>query len=167
MNRFAMALLLGWAFVAPLAAQTCNSKMPESTPASRFTVHGDGTVSDQQTGLMWKQCAEGQSGAGCTGTAATYTWQAALDLAAASGFAGYTDWRLPNIKELSSIVERKCYDPAINLGIFPNTPSGWFWSSSAHAYYSSYALIVYFSYGYDDISNRNNNNSVRLVRGVK
>jgi hypothetical protein len=55
---------------------------------------------------MWKQCAEGLSGATCqTGSAQTFTWANALAHAEASTFANYTDWRLPNVKELSSLVE--------------------------------------------------------------
>lgn len=166
MKRFLVAVLLGLAFIAPLAAQTCNPNIPESTPASRFTIHGDGTVTDGKTGLMWKQCAEGQSGVGCTGTAATYTWQGALNLADASGFAGYRDWRLPNFKELPSIVEEKCYSPAINLAAFPNTPpSTYFWSSSAYASSFNLAWSVDSGVGSVGYAFRGNSYAVRLVRG--
>jgi hypothetical protein len=107
-----------------VVAQTCDPSVPATAPASRFNDNGDGTVTDRKTGLMWKQCMEGKTGHGCgDGSAEVLNWQEALQRAESSDFAGYQDWRLPNIKELNSIVERKCYNPAINLTIFPNTPS--------------------------------------------
>lgn len=152
------------------AAQVCQTaNIPASTPTARFTNHGDGTVTDTQTGLRWKQCAEGLSGTDCTtGAAQTFTWQAALQQAqtlnTTGGFAGFTDWRLPNIKELRSIVERQCYSPAINFNVFPNTPSASFWSSSPVAYFSSNAWYVYFDNGDNDWGNKNYARQVRLVR---
>lgn len=116
-------------------AQTCNSQLEATTPTSNFTISNNGTVTDNQTGLMWKRCVEGLSGSICnTGIATTYTWQAALNYVATLnnvGFAGYKDWRLPNIKELSSIVELKCSSPLINLTVFPNTSAtSNLWSST-------------------------------------
>ncbi|MFS8086422.1 MAG: DUF1566 domain-containing protein, partial [Acidobacteriota bacterium] len=50
--------LLGWmASAAAVAQQACNTAMLVSTPTSSFADHGDGTVTDQTTGLMWKRCA--------------------------------------------------------------------------------------------------------------
>lgn len=97
--------------------------------------NSDGTITDTKTGLMWKKCMEGFTGNSCdTGAAAAFTWQTALQqpgvVNSGGGFAGQTDWRLPNIKELTSIVEEQCYDPAINLTRFPNTPSSVVWSGS-------------------------------------
>jgi len=48
-------------------------------------------------------------------------------------FAGHNDWRLPNIRELQTIVDRSVYDPAIDTAAFPNTPASLFWSASAYA----------------------------------
>ena len=130
---------------AGASAQTCRDDIPATAPDSRFTDNGNGTVTDAATGLMWKQCAEGQSGVGCTsGSAVAFTWQQALVAAGAADFAGHTDWRLPNRNELESLVERRCYDPAINAGYFANTPSSWFWSSSPYAYYANDAWVVNF-----------------------
>jgi Protein of unknown function (DUF1566) len=153
-----------------VSAQTCQTaSIPATTPTSRFTVNNNGTVSDSKTGLMWKKCSEGQSGADCSGgSAATYTWQQALQQAQTvnngGGFAGYSDWRVPNVKELVSITEKQCVEPAINLTVFPNTPSNWFWSSSPYASYSYYAWIVDFNSGYSSSNYKSNNNNVRLVR---
>jgi len=112
------------------ASGGCKSTVTQTAPDSRYTDNNDGTVTDLITGLMWKQCSEGQSTASTscdTGLAATYTWQLALQQAetinSGGGFASYTDWRLPNRNELLSLVEFKCHSPAINTTFFPNTSS--------------------------------------------
>ncbi len=141
------------------AAQVCNDHIQTSHPAG-FTVNQDGTVTDNRTKLVWKQCLEGLSGADCaTGTASTFTWDKALQHAASQ-----TGWRLPNIKELASIVELKCVDPAINLAVFPNTPSSGVWSGSPYASNSYYAWSVDFDAGNARDVNRNDGSHVRLVR---
>ncbi|MCP3956143.1 MAG: DUF1566 domain-containing protein [Desulfobacterales bacterium] len=147
--------------------QTCrnDSNVPASTPTSRFSDHGNGTVTDTQTELMWAKCAEGLRDSACsTGSASGHTWKAALDLADSSELAGHDDWRLPNIKELLSIVEERCATPAINLSVFPNTPAMYFWSASPNANNTSNAWYVDFSYGYSNGSSRDGGRRVRLVR---
>jgi len=150
------------------AVQTCETaSITPSTPDSQFTVNGDGTVTDNKTGLMWKQCSEGLSGASCTGNITTHTWKAALQLAGTS-FAGHTDWRLPNIKELDSIVERQCYNPAINATIFPNTQTGsgaYYWSSTPVTGRTSTAWATEFRDGLRTKNNKTFSYYVRLVRG--
>lgn len=136
----------------------CDSAIKASTPASDFTVHGDGTVTHTKTGLMWMASA----------LPGEYTWLQALTEAGAATHAGYSDWRLPNIKELASIVEFRCHSPAINLSIFPDTPSGVndieksvFWSSSTNAD-GTYPFAVDFRVGL--INDRDYFRKVRLVR---
>ena len=163
-----LAVLLTIAMApAPALAQTCRDDIPASAPDSRFSANGDGTVTDKATGLIWKQCAEGLSGADClTGGATTFTWQQALQHAEAAVFAGSSLWRMPNKKELASLVEQRCHFPAINSRFFPNTPTGTvFWSSSPLANSPSSAWYVGFSYGYVYFSNKNYALYVRLVRG--
>lgn len=160
-------VLLLVAAMAPAGAQTCRDNIPASAPDSRFTDNGNGTVTDLATGLIWKQCAEGLSGAGClSGSATRFAWQQALQHAADAVFAGSSLWRLPNKKELASLVEQRCGDPAINTRYFPNTPSDWwFWSSSPFAGRPSSAWSVHFSYGYVYYEFKDNAFYVRLVRG--
>jgi len=149
----------------------CQAGIPLSTPDSDLIPNNDGTVTHSKTGLMWKVCSEGQAWqpGNCTGTAGAYTWQAALQipesLNAGGGFAGFTDWRLPNIKELASIVELGCYSPAINSKVFPATSSNVCWSDSPLADLSGRAWGVNFNYGYDYYDSRNSTHRVRLVRG--
>lgn len=126
--QLAIALLLA---SVGAQAQTCKDNILATAPDSRYRNNGDETVTDLSTGLIWKQCAEGLSGADClTGNPSTFTWQQALQHAEAQVFAGSSLWRLPNKNELASLVERRCFDPAINGRFFPNTPSDGFWSSS-------------------------------------
>jgi hypothetical protein len=169
LRTWAFAIVLSVVSVsAGWAAQTCKyDSIPATAPASRFTDNGDGTVMDKATGLWWKRCCEGQtwSGGACTGTATYHTWQSALQLAEGASYAGQGDWRLPNIKELAGIVEQACYDPAIDLAVFPGTPSYYFWSSSPYAGDASYAWLVGFDYGYDGGNYARDARLVRLVRG--
>ena len=151
MNR--QRLILGAVLVGLVswagAAQVCLTSIPASTPTADFAINTDGTVTHLRTGLMWMRCSLGQTwtgstcacpsgqkwdGVSCAGSTGI-TWQQAL-LAAkgvndAGGYAGRTDWRVPNIKELASIVEWQCAAPAINSGVFPNTAVTQFWSASA------------------------------------
>lgn len=142
-SRFLTALFASLLFFssAAFAAPT--------TPTTDFTDNFDGTVTHKITGLTWKRCAEGQSwtGSSCSGTATTYTWAQATALT--SAFASYSDWRLPTVRELSTIVEMDAYRPAINGTIFPNTPASSFWSASAYAGSSDRAWEVHFTNGGD------------------
>ncbi len=151
-----------------LAVQTCQDNIPDNTPNSRYTDNGNSTVTDNDTGLMWKQCLEGLTGGDCTtGGGASYTWQAALALATtvnSAGFAGYHDWRVPNLTELESLVARNCLNPAINSQFFPNHLASVVWSSSPYADDAYSAWYIYFNDGYTYYGSRGVNYSVRLVR---
>ncbi|MGR0482591.1 MAG: Lcl C-terminal domain-containing protein [Candidatus Electronema sp. V4] len=162
-------------FFAASAHAACNSNMPASTPDSQFVDHSNGTVTDSKTGLMWKKCVEGVSGSDCeNGWSSSFTWQGALQqpgtVNAGGGFAGHIDWRLPNIKELRSLVEEQCYAPAINLNRFPNTQNSIVWSGSPFAAVSdtdnaTSVWNVNFGYGFSFIYDRYDSYEVRLVRG--
>lgn len=150
-------------------AQTCPAGNPRVAPDSRYVISepvtGEQVVTDLATGLMWKRCSEGQSGATCTGAASTPNWSAALGLANASTHAGFTDWRLPNREELLSLVETGCHSPAINPVAFPATESGVYWTSTTYAPSASDAWGVSFLDGYLSTFFKNGNRLVRLVRG--
>lgn len=123
-------------------------------------------MSDAATGLMWKQCAEGLSGAGCTtGSVEAFAWQQALQRGPDAVFAGFSDWRLPNKNELAPLVEQRCYDPAIDLSWFPNTLSTSFWSSSPYVTHPLNAWFVYFNSGHVSFAYKGYALPVRLVRG--
>ena len=115
-----------------------------------YTDNGDGTVTDPTTGLIWMRCAMGQTwdGITCTGTASTYTHDQANGLTGTTTFAGYGDWRLPNIRELQTIVDRSVSNPAIDSVAFPDTRPSNFWSAPVDSGYSSHAWYVDFFSGY-------------------
>lgn len=149
------------------SAATCRNDITASTPDQDFTLHNDGTVTHNSTGLMWMRCSLGQTwdGSTCTDVASTFTWQNALGAAQSHNFAGHSDWRLPNKNELASLVEQRCVSPAINSKIFPSTPPGGsFWSSSPNASNSNNAWYVGFGNGRVSGGNKDYGLQVRLVR---
>lgn len=143
-----------------------NSAIAATTPTADFSDNGDGTVTHHKTGLIWQRCSLGQSwdGTNCTGDAMTFIWADALAAAAQNTFAGLSDWRLPNKNELASIVEYRCWNPAINSLFFLNTPSALYWSSSAYANSSRYAWGVSFYGVGSSHSSKSDYYHVRLVR---
>jgi len=157
------------AFIFPLparAAQTCEETIIATTKDSSFTINSDGTVTDNTTGLKWMRCSLGQewNGETCSGKAASFTWSESLKAAAVHKFAGYADWRLPNKNELESIVEGRCFSPAINNSVFPATPAAYYWSSSPYAAHATGAWSVDFGYGTINATIKSGTLHIRLVR---
>lgn len=91
--------------------------------AKAYVINSDSTVTDPSTGLTWMRCSMGQtwSGTTCTGTIRQYTFVNANALSGTTTFAGQSDWRLPNIRELQTIVDRTGHSPAIDGTAFPAT----------------------------------------------
>ena len=81
-----------------------------------------------------------------------------------SRFGGFSDWRIPNIKELASISNKGIYDPAIDEQFFPNTMSDFYWSSTTNARHTGYAWGVYFGNGNDRYNSKSSAYYVRAVR---
>jgi Protein of unknown function (DUF1566) len=81
-----------------------------------YTDNRDGTITDNNTKLMWEKKSDDGS---IHDKDTVYTWVEAFTihiagLNAGGGFAGHTDWRLPNVKELQSIVDYGTSDPAVS-----------------------------------------------------
>ncbi len=123
-NAKIIACLLASLLSSPSMA-TCvgfeNTSIPESTPLTNHTILVDGTLIAPATNLMWKRCREGRSlvNGVCEGDLIAYSWVDALNAANDADFAGHTDWRLPNPKELLSIFEDRCSFPPFNFDLFP------------------------------------------------
>lgn len=93
-------------------------------PFERFQAISNGTVLDTLTGLTWMRCALGQvwTGSSCTGDAATYVQAEIPELSNDFKYAGISNWRVPSIRELQSIVNLSRFNPSTDPYAFPNTP---------------------------------------------
>ena len=138
-------------------------------PSPRFTDNGDGTVTDNLTGLMWMQNAD--AGNDCQGAdTGDETWANALASAAAcnasAGFAGYTDWRLPNVRELFSLIDfSQEYPPLPSGHPFTGVHQSTYWSSTTSVTSTDAAWNVGLSYGSVWPSGKVNSRYVWPVRG--
>jgi len=141
---------------------------PTVFAATRYIISADGKeVTDTQTRLIWRRCSEGLqwNGSTCAGIVSYFSHQAAFQQATAQAAATSRVWRLPNIKELSSIADiNRNPDPAIDPLAFPATTSDRFWSSSPFITNSGYAWYVDFYDGYVSYALRYGSYAVRLVR---
>ena len=117
---------------------------------NKLVNNNDGTITDQATGLMWTQADSGQA----------LSWQNALAWAEGLEFAGHSDWRLPNAKELQSIVDyarspdttnSPAIDPLFNVTQLTNSTLDYpyYWSSTSHVEGDSDSgdYAVYLTFG--------------------
>ena len=118
-----------------------------------FVDNQDGTVTDTLTGLMWQQATNG-----------SMDWDAAISHCERLTLAGYEDWRLPNRREMRSIVDYSKHGPVIDTAYFPGTLSSYYWSSTTLGYYGGGAWDVDFSNGHDYDNSKSNDYYVRAVR---
>jgi hypothetical protein len=153
----------------PLADVVAELGDPDAQTQARYVISTDGNeVTDSTTGLIWRRCAEGMkiSTNGCSGSATAYSSDQAQSWAKNEALTSGKPWRLPSLKELSSIVDKSRCNPAIDTVAFPGTPGSPFWSAPPAAGESSYAWGVNFDYGYVDYGSEHNSAGyrVRLVR---
>ena len=132
---------------APEGEPLCGQDAQRNGLQPSYRDNGDGRVTDLNTGLMWQK-----------GYAGGLNWKDALAYAENLTLAGYTDWRLPNIKELQSIVDYEHYDwntdtAAIDLTYFESPTADYsknqviyFWSGTTHGDFPSAALYVSFGH---------------------
>ena len=122
----------------------------------------------------WYDPASPDGNSGAVGT--TGTCNATLGLNAcntanyvtavnAAQLCGYSDWRMPTLKELEGIADQGRFSPAIDPDYFPNTSALQFWSGSPYVLNSSQAWLILFNYGYANQGSRSLAFRVRLVRG--
>jgi hypothetical protein len=116
---------------------------------------------------MWQGCTKGSAGNSCsTGTASPDTWESALSYCEGLDWAGHTDWRLPNRKELRSIVDNRRSNPTVDPAIFPATPGNNFWTSTTELFNSN-GMKSYYVYFYDGMVHqlvKSTDNYIRCVR---
>jgi len=117
---------------------------------NNFVDNEDGTITDEASGLMWMQNDNGEG----------VLWQDALASAEDKEFAGYSDWRLPDVKELQSIVDytrspaktnSAAIDPLFNCTQITNEAGQadypWYYSSTTHATMNSGGAAAYVAFG--------------------
>jgi len=117
--------------------------------AESFNPDQQPVVTDKLTGLMWTGCPV-QEYLGCAfpgESLTTFEYPQALSRCSGLYWAEHQDWRLPDIKELGSIVDDRVEDPAIDGLSFPDTPSAAFWSATSDVTLPNQAWQVDFSDG--------------------
>lgn len=126
------------------------------TATSSFTV-------DNRTGLMWL------TNPADAGRGGTYTWVNALAACEGLTYAGFTDWRLPNLHELMSIIDYSKELPCVDATYFPNTPSSYHWTSTTSTVGGAFSTLsawsVHLGYIYVSAISKATGYNVRCVRG--
>jgi hypothetical protein len=127
-------------------------------PTARFLNNGDGTVTDNLTGLMWTQNANLDS---------TKPWADALSYVNTLNFAGYEDWRLPNRKEFISLMDYAESNPALPASHpFLNVQTGTFyWTSTSTALNTAFAWLISLRAGSLGYTNKTSSYYIWAVRG--
>jgi hypothetical protein len=106
--------------------------------AANLLNNGNGTVTDNSTGLVWQQDEPG-----------AMTWGDALSYCEGLSLGGNSDWRLPNVRELESLTDDERYNPAIDTSFFPNTYASRYWASTTLA--GNPDITWYVNFGDDSI----------------
>ena len=143
----------------------------------RYVASSDASVlTDLYTGLTWQRCQAGATlnhngtpanlaDDSCTASNNTgLSWQAALQRSTTDTTASFNDWRVPNVKELESIVEASCLPLAIDSAAFPRLTHMQFWSSTPTPADGAKAEAISFVGGTTRSMNKTELADVRLVR---
>lgn len=103
---------------------------------NRYESSADGTIKDGATGLMWQQ----------SGSEVNFSYQAALDYINelnSKCFAGYSDWRIPTITELLSLLEPEKINGYLHISTLFDGKQQWCWSSDKRTKSSGWYLFFY------------------------
>jgi len=159
-------------FSSYVLGEECYQSADADTPSKRFKERSAGAaIFDTKTGLTWARCALGTywDKKNCQNVPERMDWDKAHDIILElnnqqGGYIGFRDWRLPTLEELDTLVESKCYGPAINSAIFPKTPHIGFWSTTLDKYARQGAWLVYFHHGSHYMGNKKYEWAIRPVR---
>lgn len=168
-------------------APKSNTETAKPLLSGRYQDNGDGTITDLTTNLMWKRCPEGQiwNNKHCIGKSHHLSWDEIMPnerQRSWRSFAGYTDWRVPTIENLHTLVycssgkpktwnntgdscAGKYATPTIDTSAFPYASKYDMTTWSASASDRPLARSLGFAYGDNGWESRSNAHTVRLVRG--
>ena len=111
-------------------------------------------VTDSKTALQWKDDAIGS----------TMTWMVAINYCESLTFATHSDWRLPNLRELTSLIDDSKISPSIDTSVVEHTMPRYYWSATTSANDNSYAWLVDFNSAALNDSNKSSSHYLRCVR---
>jgi hypothetical protein len=152
----------------------------------RYKDNGDWTITDLNTGLIWEKKVAGSNCLHCVndlypwsefGSTTIWDWLAQVNAQGGSGFTKHKDWRIPNVKELQTLVHYQNFNPAVdavfNKGCLTSsreltsscTAASFYWSSSTLAHFPHVAWFVDFANGNVNDDGKSGRYSVRAVRG--
>ncbi|MEC9492570.1 Lcl domain-containing protein [Flexistipes sp.] len=125
-------------------------------PRSYSRDNSTNIVTDETTGLMWQDDTDAEN--------VDINWPKAKTYCQNKTHGGYSDWRLPTIKELATIVDSGKYSPSID-SVFENVLSTRYWSSTTFSNDNSSAWDIVFISGRDSVDTKTATYIVRCVRG--
>ena len=130
-------------------APACADVFANMPLSSQYHDNGNGTITDQETGYTWFRCSAGQtwSDGKCKGRAIVRNFEDAQAWAAQAQVANLTNWRIPEIDEMSSIIEKDCRSPAVDVNVFPGIEPENYWSNEDNFWISSMAWSLFFFKG--------------------
>jgi len=129
--------------------------LPSVLP-QRFQALGNGLISDAWSGFVWQSQY----------TSDSLSWENALTYADTCSMGGFTDWRLPNIKEMQSLVDVSRNNPAMAVGFFTNQGAQKYWTSTSLPNAPLKAWIFDSQWGITTYDWKTLKHRVLLVRGL-
>jgi hypothetical protein len=148
MYHAVIIILLTFSVLSLPAPGTCAATNP--APVPRFVDQGNGTVTDNRTGLVWTKDANAPGPADCQ-PADSRNWPRALDYLTCLNkhtYLGFTDWRLPTLQELRALADKSRSKPALPAGHpFVNVQFNFYWSASPFGENAGNAGIFGMTYG--------------------
>jgi hypothetical protein len=122
---------------------------------NHFTDNGNGTITDNITGLIWQKAPYTD----------TLSWEQSLTYADTLSLSGTSDWRLPNIKELQSIIDVTIINPALNANFFVTGGAKKYWSSTSITNQTTRAWYLNAQFGITTYDAKTTKHNLICVKG--